>query len=103
MATNKKKETETDSAVDTATGKVSLLVIGACLINVGGVGYKHGEIVEIDESIINSQAIKHLIITKQVEFLNDYNRTREYISAVKVKARADEGKTREQLEKGLTY
>ena len=97
-----KAAAETTETTDAVPTKLTLVVIGSCLVRHGGVKLKHGDEFEVDESELSLQAIKYLFVSKAVKIKDNDTRTNAIIASALAKAKPDPdaGKSREQLEDG---
>lgn len=95
MTTKKTKENE--------SGKVALLVIGACRVRIGGENYHFDDEVEIDESMLEDKGIQYLFANKLVEFLDDSSRTKEFIKSVTEGQRKRPELSMKERETGAEY
>lgn len=64
---------------------VKLQNVGACAIRFKGVTYVYDQVFEVSEEEVDR--FRHEIFKGRVEFYDDPKRTREYIAAVKAKAK----------------
>lgn len=76
----------------------TIVNIGACVIRIEKKDHKPGEEFEVSAEFLASQAAKNLFLSKQIEFLDDSKRTREFIADIKRKEEKE--LTKEQLEQG---
>lgn len=81
---NEKPET-TEKPEIAPPDMVTMENVGACLIKFDGKKVLPGETFEIEESQVDR--FRHDIFKGRVEFHDDIRRTRDYISAVKAKAK----------------
>lgn len=104
MATksNKAADTESTETTEEVSTKLTLVVIGSCLVRHGSAKLKHGDEFEIDESELSLQAIKYLFVSKAVKIKDNDTQTNAIIASALAKAKPDPdaGKSREQLEDG---
>lgn len=95
-------ETQPESAQADAPQNetATLRVTGALMVRIAGEKYTHDDEFEVTAEQLASQGVKHLFISKQVEFADDHKRTKAYIASIKVKKDRYAGKSVEQLEDG---
>ena len=105
MATKAAATEKENSAAEASAEKPDNLVIfnGASLLKMGGFEYTHGAEFNLTDDQIALKGVRHLFVTKQLEFVDDSKRTREFIKAIKVKADPNAGKSREDLETGAEF
>lgn len=81
-----------------ATGSIILANIGLCVIRIAKEDRAPGDEFEVQPDFLETQAAKNLFVSRQVEFLDDSKRTKEFIASIK-KTKEKE-LTKEQLEDG---
>lgn len=83
-----KKETVDTAEItnaEQASQVVQLQNVGACAIRYKGKNYVYEQVFEVAEGEIDN--FRHEIFKGRVEFYDDPKRTREYVAAVKAKAK----------------
>lgn len=101
MTTKKTKETEIESGAENS--KVTLLVIGACRVRIGGENFHFEDEVEIDEVQLKEKGIQYLFANKLVEFLDDSKRTKEFIKSITENQRKRPELSMKERETGADY
>lgn len=77
-----KKDTTTEEQLQ---HKVQLQNVGACALRFKGVTYVYDQVFEVEPEEVDR--FRHEIFKGRVEFYDDPKRTREYVAAVKEKAK----------------
>lgn len=77
---------------------ITLVNIGLCVIRIDKTDRAPGEEFEVSPEFLDTQAAKNLFVSKQVEFLDDSKRTKEFNASIKRKKEKE--LTKEQLEDG---
>lgn len=77
---------------------IILVNIGLCVLRINKEDHAPGDEFEVQPEFLETQAAKNLFVSKQVEFLDDSKRTKEFISSIKQKKVKE--LTKEQLEDG---
>lgn len=77
---------------------ITLVNIGLCVIRIDKTDRVPGEEFEVSPEFLDTQAAKNLFVSKQVEFLDDSKRTKEFTASIKRKKEKE--LTKEQLEDG---
>lgn len=62
-----------------------VVIKGAREITIDGKAYLPGDTLDLSAEALNSQGIKHLFVVKDIEFVDDSKRTREYVEGIKRK------------------
>lgn len=86
--TKTENETNTETNTETVAVKNTVIVIGNCAIGINGQLVTKGSVIELSDSDLDLQSYKSLFVTKNIEFLDDSKRTREFIESITVKPRA---------------
>lgn len=77
---------------------ITLVNIGLCVIRIDKEDYAPEAEFEVQPEFLETQAAKNLFVSKQVEFLDDSKRTKDFIAGIKRKKEKE--LTKEQLEDG---
>lgn len=103
-ATEKENVTEGAPEIAPETKQSNRVVFkGAALLKLDGFEYTHGAEFELTDEQLQRKGVRHLFVAKQLEFLDDSKRTREFVKSIKVKSDPNAGKTREELETGAEF
>lgn len=82
---NTNENTNENASEEQLPQGVQLQNVGACAIRFKGVTYVYGQVFEVSEEEVDR--FRHEIFKGRVEFYDNPKRTREYIAAVKAKAK----------------
>lgn len=93
-----KQETNTEE-----TTTVTLVVIGACRVRIGGENYHFEDEIEIEESALKEKGVQYLFANKLVEFLDDSRRTKEFIKEITANKKVEPELTLKERETGAEY
>lgn len=81
------KTKETTEQTEQAAVKNVVKNAGKALLFVGNEGYAPNDEFEISDELLQSQGVKHLFGTGQLEFVDDSKRTREFVEEFKQAAK----------------